>query len=229
MTPTDATDATDLAQHDLPGPMAERSAVVLEAEEPPATLAEWTDALADLLDDVGVTVGPEDLCTTAESRHRATVDGTVQHYRCVLDALLVPFVTPDAERVDVRSRDPRSDAVVAATLAPDAVAAADSDAAATDPDAVAVEPETAVVSLGLAADAPPASELSVPPLEAYDLFCPYVNAFPDRETYAAWAEETPEAVTTAVPFEAALAVAERLAAAVGADASGAGAGDPDGD
>lgn len=217
MTDTTRTDATDRA---LPEPMAERFRVVLGLDEPPATVGDWADAVTAFFDAEGVTIGPDDLCTTEESRHEARFgaeersndggDGagnTTRHYRCVLDALLVPFVHDEPGAVEVRTRSPVSDAVIEATVE-SGVGALDGGSGA---DGIDAEPETAVVSLGVAADAPPASEIEGSPLEAYELFCPYVNGFADREEYETWAAETPEAETTALTVPVAFEVARRLA------------------
>lgn len=196
----------------LPDPFAERFARVLGREEPPATLADWTGAIAAFFADRGVSIGLDELCNAEASRHRATVGGETRHFRCVLDPLLLPFLEETPDRVAVTSLSPREERPVEVELrrngdATDPASEVDVDARPTD----------AVVSLGVATDGPPATEREQP-LAAHELFCPYVNAFPSRDAYEAWADETDEAASTAITVEDAAAVASRLATA-GADPS----------
>lgn len=180
----------------LPPALAERFATVLDLDDPPATLDEWAEATADRLDAAGVSVGVDKLCTTTESRHEARIGDERWQFRCVLDALLTPFVLDDAEPVEVRSEGPASGEVVEIEAGTDHVS---------------VAPTSAIVSLGLAVDVePPGAVTETVTAYGHGTFCPYVNAFPDEAAYKEWDEATPEAVTMPVPVEAAHRLAQRF-------------------
>lgn len=189
------TDAAALDEQDVPPDLADAMQTAFGLDEPPATLHDWIAATSRLLDDSGLSVGVDDLCTTEESRHVASVDGDDQHFRCVLDALLVPFLAPGEPPVRVRSRSPVSGDVVELSVGRDAVEA-------TPPDAV--------LSFGFADGVEVPDPADVDPALAYEWVCPYINAFPSRDEYDRWADAT-EAATTALPFDAGLELARALA------------------
>lgn len=187
-------DATET--RDLPPALAERFGTVLDLDEPPATLDEWADATADRLDAAGVTVGVDELCTTTGSRHEVRVGDDRWQFRCVLDALVAPFVLDDAETVEVRSECPVTGEVVEFDVGTDDVSAT---------------PTSAVVSFGLAADVDPPEEVTeVVTTFGHETFCPYLNAVPDEAAYEEWDEATPEAVTMPVSVETAHRLAQHF-------------------
>lgn len=193
------TDSTTIDDRELPPGVADAFRAALELPEPPATLGDWADAVADRLAAADITVGPEELCTTSSSPHEARVGEDRWHFRCVFDALLLPFVVEPSEAVEVRSRSPASGAVVEARVTTEDVS---------------VDPASAVVSLGVTTDLDAAGDLDVHPVLAYERFCPYINAFADEDGFDEWAAETPDAEATAVPLTEGFVLAGRLAGRV---------------
>lgn len=197
-------DSTTIDEQDVPPELADAIQTAFGLDEPPATLGDWVSATTRLLDDAGLSVGVEDMCTTDESRHVARVDGDDRQFHCVLDTLLVPFLLPEASPVAVRSRSPVSGDVVELSVSRDEVE---------------VTPTGAVMSFGFADDLDVPDPGDLDPALAYEAICPYVNAFPSRSEYDAWARETPGASTMALSFPAGLDLAGTLAErpAYGAD------------
>lgn len=159
-----------------------------------ATVADWLDALDAGLEPTGRPLGLDDLCTTDESAHVLTTGDREQAYQCVIDPMLVPFVTD--EPGTVRSVCPTTETDIVVDI---------------DSDGVRARPETAVFSLGIAPDA--AAVVGDPPLtpgETYGSFCPYGNAFATEAAYEEWAAET-DAITTAIPLEDGVAIAGEMA------------------
>jgi hypothetical protein len=180
---------------DLPSDVSAGFQTVLGLSEPPETLGEWADETRRVLDDHDFEFGVEHLCLTEESRHEAHVSGETRYFRCVLDALLLPFLVEERS-VRVRSRGPLSDTVVTMDVTADDVT---------------TDPETAVVSFGLDAGLDQeASPEAVTAEFGYAAFCPYVNAFPTREAYEEWDERTATAATTALTPTEALAAAAAI-------------------
>lgn len=173
-------DATPVDDRELPAPLAEQFGVALGVAEPPTTLGEWTDETTRLMDDVGISVGLEEMCTSETSRHEVHLGDEVRHLHCVLDTLLVPFFLDEPTTVDVRSRSPVSGTVIEIQVSRDDIA---------------VHPTGAVMSFGVAADVGPPEDLEVEPALAHERFCPYVNAFADEAEYEEWDAATPDAVT----------------------------------
>lgn len=190
--------ATDSAVDDRPIPdeLAEQIRRAYGLDDPPATLGEWTDATAQLLEDGGFEFGIEAMCTGEDTRHAAWIDGEPQGFHCVLDTLLLPFAAAGQSRFDVRSESPVSDAVVEFTVTPDGVD--DS-------------PPEAVMSFGVERDATVPTDDELDPAVAYTRFCPYVNAFPGEAEYEAWARRTPEAATMSFPLSTGFELARLLA------------------
>ena len=186
---------TAIENRELPADVADAFRAALGLDDPPATLGDAVDEMARALAAADAPAGVDALCTAESSRHEARVGGEVRHFRCVLDALLLPFVLEDRADAEIRSRSPASDAVVEMTATPEAVSSA---------------PGGAVVSFGLAADAAPLAERDDAVEYGYEAFCPYVNAFPDEQEYEEWAAATP-AATTALSLPEAHALAALLA------------------
>lgn len=189
-------DSTTLHDQNVPPDLAATIRTAFDLAEPPATLDDWVAATSRLLDDSGLSVGVEEMCTADESRHVARLDGDDRHFHCVLDTLLLPFLLPAASPVDVRSVSPVSDEVVELAVSRDAIE---------------VTPTDAVMSFGLADGLEVPDPADLDPALAYESVCPYVNAFPSRAEYDRWARETPEASTMALSFDAGLELAGALA------------------
>lgn len=187
---------TGLDDHDVPPALADALESAFALPDPPRTLQDWVVGVTDHLDGA-LAVGPADLCATDESPHVADVAGERLHFHCVFDALVVPFLAPDAPVVDVRSRSPVSGGTVELAVTRDAVDA---------------KPPDAVMSFGLARGTEVRDPGDVSPALAYERLCPYVNAFHSVDEYGQWAAETPDAATMPVAFPAGLELAETLAA-----------------
>lgn len=187
---------TDLADQDVPPELAETLRAAFGLAEPPATLDDWVTAASRSRDGSTLSVGVEALCTTGESRHAVRFGDEERHFRCILDALLVPFLLPDESPVEVRSRGPISGERIDLTVSRDAVE---------------VTPAGAVMSFGLA-DGPAVPDPGdVDPALAYERVCPFIDAFPTRAAYDRWVRETPEASTMPLSFPAGLELARTLA------------------
>lgn len=172
--------STHATNRELRTDVAARFRDALGSDEPPATLDELADAMARRLADEDVTLGVETLCRTESSRHEARIGDRTEHFACVLDTLLLPFVLDDPGPIDVRSRSPASGTVVEIAVSREGVT---------------VDPEDAVVSIGIDADAVSDGEYEDVAEYGYEMVCPYINAFPDREEYEEWASETTSATT----------------------------------
>lgn len=127
---------------------------------------------------------PESLYTTSGSRHAVRIGETERHTHCVLDALMLPFLT--GSRVEAESVSPDGDRVQIRMSR----------------GGIEVHPAAAVMSFGVG-DGESDSVL--------EALCPFVNAFPSQEAYERWAAATPGAVTMALPLVEAIAFAEALA------------------
>ena len=127
---------------------------------------------------------PESLYSTAGSRHRVRIGETERQTHCVLDALMLPFLT--GSQVDTESMSPDGDRVQIRMSR----------------GGIEVHPAAAVMSFGVG-DAESGSVL--------EALCPFVNAFPSQEAYERWAAATPGAATMALPLMEAIAFAEALA------------------
>lgn len=178
----------------IPRPLGEGLRVALDLEQRPRTFGEYVDEMASLVERDGLEVDLDTLCTTDDSPHRATFRGETQHYHCTLDALIVPFLADDVDRVDIETASPVSGDPITYTVA---------DAA------IEVEPTEAVLSFGVGTDVEGPSPDARSPALAYRRVCPYGKAFASREEYEQWAEAT-DAHTMPMTLEDALALAEAL-------------------
>lgn len=151
----------------FPPELAERLRLIFGLDEAPAGVED----VLRIFRGVVASVGAESLCCSA-SRHQVLTGGRTVHTNCVMDALMLPFVTGEA--VEVRSRSPLSDEVVTLRATTERVEA---------------EPPSAVVSFG-------ASRVASAPVVA--AVCPYINAFPTVEEYERRTADTPDAVTIAM-------------------------------
>ena len=164
-----------------------------EFDEPPETFeAFWrrmTETFAEALDrDVTV----DDLCTTDESPHWATVDGETRHYRCVTDAFVLGTYLD--EPTTARTVSPVSGTELVVEF---------------DADGVVSAPEDAVLSFGVerSVEAP---EGPVTPATMYGRFCPYSKAFASREEYQQWDADNPEVVSDVQSLDESLALQARF-------------------
>jgi len=160
----------------------------LHLPEQPQTLREWGEAMGELVSRSDIDGGLETLCTTEQSPHRAAFDGQVEHFVCVQDAFIVPFLANDVDTVDITTESPLRGERIEVTL--------------TD-ETAEITPAGAVMSFGVSDDVTdPPADLDSPEL-AYGKVCPYGHAFPDQAAYEEWAE-TVDAVTMSAPLANAL-------------------------
>jgi len=181
----------DLTEFRLPDALAGRLGD-LYGTEPPTTGREWVEemrAVKQELDGEPPTV--DDLCTSTDGAHTFVGDARAQSYVCVLDPLVVPFLT--GEPGTVRSTTPERGARVELTV---------------DGEGLSVSHPDAVFSLG-AADAIDAD--AEPTMEAvYGQLCPYIHVFADEAEYGTWATDA-DAATTSVPAREGVAIAREFA------------------
>lgn len=175
--------STRLDDREIPPRVADALRIAFGFDDPPATLGEWAEGAARLLEENDVEVGLEEMCTATASRHEARIGDEVQHFHCVLDALLLPFVLEG--EYDVESRCPVSDETIGIQVSRDDVE---------------VTPPDAVMSFGVERDVRLRADDAVSPAFAYEHLCPYINAFRSREEYERWAADVPEAVTMGFPL-----------------------------
>lgn len=180
---TDATDAID--DEPLPPELGAKFEIAFGMDEAPDTFGEWIDALATGATEAGLEVELEALCVAEESGHVAAVGDERHHFHCVMDTFLLPALLEE-DRIEVTSTDPLDGETVAFTVTETGVEAT---------------PEGAVVSFGVHRDVEPPQGEAFDPEVAYARVCPYINAFPSRDAYERWNEETEEAVTVALPVE----------------------------
>lgn len=192
---TDSTDTESTRPTKIPVAVGEQLQTVQRLEERPQTLTEWGAAIGDIASREDIDTGLEALCTTDESPHLARFDGTTQHFVCVQDAFIVPYVVDDVETVEIETESPVSGERIEVTVSGNEV---DTD------------PSGAVMSVGVATDVSEQPEVAESPELAYGKICPYGHAFLNRTEYEEWSK-TVNAVTMVAPLEDAL----RLARAIG--------------
>ncbi|MFB6136983.1 MAG: organomercurial lyase [Halobacteriaceae archaeon] len=184
---------------DIPRPLGENLRVALGLAERPETFADWVDALFAVAARDDLAVGPDLLCTTEDSPYRAQFDGRVQHYQCVQDPIILPFLADDVDAVDIDTASPLDGEPVRLRVTTEGIDA--------DPSAV-------IVSVGVAADVDPPPADGPSAITAYGNVCPYGHVFADREEYERWAE-TVDAHT----MPTSIADTSELARAIGAAAA----------
>ncbi|UPW01528.1 alkylmercury lyase family protein [Halorussus gelatinilyticus] len=172
----------------LPPGIGENIEALFGTDERPETVGAWVEAVAAAFDD-DWPPAVADLCHDDEGRHRAETDDRSYRFVCVLDAVMLPFLT--GESVEVRSEGPETGETVTSRVSR-------SD--------IETDPEDAVLSFGVASvdsDADPT------PRRTYESLCPYVHAFPDEDAYRRWNDRT-DAPTTALPLSEGFELARAL-------------------
>lgn len=141
----------------------------------------------------GGAIDVDELChVEGETPHRATTVDETYHFRCFFDGIALAHLVD--EPVDIRTESPAGTPV-------EMHATSDGDVDAT--------PSDTVMSLGIAADAE-APDDEPTPEAVYEAVCPYVKAFPSRDTYESWAAGV-DAATIGMPLAAGVPVAAALA------------------
>lgn len=176
----------------IPGPLGEGLRTALGLDERPSRFGDYVDAMARFVDRAGLAVDLDTLCTTDESPHRALFCGTVQHYHCTLDAIIVPFIEAAVDRVVVETASPVSGSRIEYTV--------------TEAEIVP-DPASAVLSFGVGTDLNPPAEPD--PALAYRRVCPYGKAFVSLDEYERWAAEV-DAHTMPITMADGLALARAL-------------------
>lgn len=153
------------------------------------------DVAAATRDRLGGALAVEDLCHVDErTPHRAHVGGTTDDFACFFDGVALAHLVD--ETVTIETESPAGDPIVV-------VAHADG--------TVETEPAGAVVSFGIADDAPAVEDVDAPDEAAVAAICPYVTAFTSRERYEGWAAGV-DAPTVGTALEAGAAFAAALTA-----------------
>lgn len=182
----------------VPTALGEQLRIALGLDERPETLGDWIGAVASTADRDGVDVDADTLCTVDESPHRATVDGQTQHYRCVQDPIVLPFLADDVDVVEVETESPIGGDPIELTVTETEIES---------------RPPDVVLSFGVAGgvEGPPADVPS--PILAYGRFCPYGNAFRTRAEYGEWAADV-DAITMPITVTDAFELARAIGRAV---------------
>jgi len=162
-------------------------------DEPPETFeAFWGKMMRTFADALGRGVTVEDLCTTDDSPHWATVNGETRYYQCVTDAFLLGAFLD--EPVTTRTVSPVTETELVVEF---------------DENGVVSAPDGAVLSFGVerSVDAP---DGPVTPGAMYGRFCPYSKAFASREEYEEWTAANPGVVSDVQPLDESLDRQARL-------------------
>lgn len=183
---------------EIPADVGEALQTALGLDDRPRTFSDWGKAMGDIVARENLDVGLQTLCTTDRSPHKARFEGTTQHFVCVQDAFIVPYVADDVETVEITTESPVSGERITITVTDDEVETA---------------PSEAVMSFGVASDVSEPSASTGSPEIAYGKICPYGHAFRDRAEYDQWAE-TVDAVTMVAPLEDAFHLARAIDNAV---------------
>lgn len=156
------------------------------------TLGEWVEEVRRQTG--GGSMDLEALCHSSENTgHWGEMDGKRYYFVCFYDAVIMAALAD--EPVDIHTESPDGAVIEAHSLG------------GVD---LSVTPESAVFSFGISTDV--VTDGDGPTLQdGYEAVCPYVKAFPDRESYEEWAE-TVDAATVAMPLVGATEIARALAA-----------------
>lgn len=186
---------TPIDDSEIPPPVADALQGAFDFDESPATLGDWAAKTAQFFEETEMEVGLEEMCTAESSRHKAEIGDETQHFHCVLDTLLLPFVVESQREFTIESRSPVSDEIIEIEVSRDSIE---------------VTPPNAVMSFGVEADVTLPADDAIRPAFAYTHLCPYINAFRSREEYEQWANETSAAVTMGFPLTDGFALAQEL-------------------
>ena len=184
---------SDTPSHRIDNDLQTHVARAFKFDEPPETFEMfWEQMMRTFAEALGRGVSVDDLCTTDESPHWATVNGETRYYQCVTDAFLLGMYLD--EEVTTRTVSPVSDTELVVEF---------------DADGVVAAPEDPVLSFGVerSVDAP---DGPVTPEAMYGRFCPYSKAFASREEYEQWAAANPEVVSDVQPLDESLDLQARL-------------------
>lgn len=159
--------------------------------EPVETLDDFVTATRDATD--GGALAVDDLCHTEdETPHRAIAEDETYYFECFYDGIALAHLVN--ESVEIRTESPAHERI-------EMRASPEGD--------IDVTPSDAVMSFGIALGVkPPADGRSVDEA-AVAAMCPYVKAFPTRESYERWAE-TVDAAMVGMPLTAGVPVAAAL-------------------
>jgi alkylmercury lyase len=142
----------------------------------------------------GGALAVDDLCHTEdETPHRAIAEDETYHFECFYDGVALAHLVN--ESVEIRTESPAHERI-------ETRASPEGD--------IDVTPSDAVMSFGIAVGVePPAADGRPVDEAAVAAMCPYVKAFPTRESYERWAE-TVDAATVGMPLTAGVPVAAAL-------------------
>lgn len=186
----------DVRAHEIPEELGDLYRVAYGMETRPETLGEWIDGFRASAKRTELwPPSLDDLCLTSSSRHLLHTDEETHAFHCVLDVLMAPPLLDGSGPYEVESTTPDGDATITAELSETHID---------------VTPGEAVVSLGAAESMGEQLNSGFDPGVVYGQLCAYVNAFPTREDYEAWAAETPEALTMAIPMDHAFEMASGM-------------------
>lgn len=178
-------ESTGVLARPIPDEMGELIATAYGMIDTPETLDDWVTGLRTWARENDLWPPSfDDLCHADDSSHVLELDGETHHFHCVLDPLMTPGLL-DREEMVVHTASPLEGAEVAIRIADGEIE---------------VMPSTAVLSIGASRSIERLGGDEFAPEIAYEQLCAYVNAFPNRTTYDAWAAETPEAATMAIPL-----------------------------
>lgn len=180
---------TDVLEMTLPRDVQEALGSLV-GDEPVETMDDWVDEARDW---VGGAISVEDLChADGETEHWGDLGEERYHFVCVYDAVALAALAD--ESVDIRTKSPYGTVI---------------EARAAGTDELAVSPSDAVFSVGVSDGVEPPEDGTPSISDVYSAVCPYVKAFPDRETYENWAATVP-AATVAMPLSGATGLAAEL-------------------
>lgn len=152
----------------------------------------FDDFVAATREGAGGALAVEDLChVDGETPHVARAAGETYRFRCFYDGVALAYLVD--EPVEIRTESPAGTGIEL-RVTPDGE--------------VETSPPEAVMSFGIATDA---ADVTDPTAEAvYGQVCPYVKAFPSRDSYREWAAAV-DAATVGVPIAAGLPIAAAFA------------------
>lgn len=141
----------------------------------------------------GGSIEVEDLCHVGgNSDHVAETGNETYHFECFYDGIALAYLA--GEPVEIRTKSPSGTEI---------------EIQATPEGDVESRPAGAVMSFGIAAGAGAEADATPTVEDAYGTLCPYVKAFPSRESYLSWAAAI-DGATIGLPLEAGMPIAAGL-------------------